>query len=258
MKQTITLWCIQPILILLFFFANVCVCVVTRLTGYAESLCIPDQISALFLHPDQSDWVKAGQDAAVEATCTLLDTWEHNVKGVTSSIDDNKMYQNTPSHQCWSGCSCIPWHHKIPRPVVFWISGQTLSIQMNGGRYQWQHALCDVPRTGVLAGPTGTDRSLRCTGLPGNNQIKIYHCYMTHRCYWIRSQCELTVQLYFTQSSQKRLAENFLRMTTVKPKSKHWPAPMIVPVNNMHTDRLFICCNDVILHDDMIGYYNIL
>lgn len=40
---------------------------------------------------------------------------------------------------------------------------------------------------------------------------------------------KLTVQLCLTQSSQKRLAENFLLITTVIPKSKHWPTPMMVP-----------------------------
>lgn len=40
----------------------------------------------------------------------------------------------------------------------------------------------------------------------------------------------LTVQLYFTQSSQKCDAENFLRMTTVMPRSRHCPTPTMFPV----------------------------
>lgn len=39
----------------------------------------------------------------------------------------------------------------------------------------------------------------------------------------------LTVQLYFTQSSQKCEAENFLRMTIVMPCSKHCPIPTMFP-----------------------------
>lgn len=39
----------------------------------------------------------------------------------------------------------------------------------------------------------------------------------------------LTVQLYFTQSSQKCEAENFLRMTTVIPCSRHCPIPTMFP-----------------------------
>lgn len=39
----------------------------------------------------------------------------------------------------------------------------------------------------------------------------------------------LTVQLYFTQSSQKCEAENFLRMTTVMPCSRHCPTPTMFP-----------------------------
>lgn len=39
----------------------------------------------------------------------------------------------------------------------------------------------------------------------------------------------LTVQLYFTQSSQKCEAENFLRMTMVMPCSKHCPIPTMFP-----------------------------
>lgn len=46
----------------------------------------------------------------------------------------------------------------------------------------------------------------------------------------LEQDCGLTVQLCLTQSSQKRLAENFPRITTVKPKSKHCPTPMMVPV----------------------------
>lgn len=41
----------------------------------------------------------------------------------------------------------------------------------------------------------------------------------------------LTVQLYFTQSSQKCEAENFLRMTIVMPCSRHWPTPTMFPVD---------------------------
>lgn len=40
----------------------------------------------------------------------------------------------------------------------------------------------------------------------------------------------LTVQLYFTQSSQKCEAENFLRMTIVMPCSRHCPTPTMFPV----------------------------
>lgn len=39
----------------------------------------------------------------------------------------------------------------------------------------------------------------------------------------------LTVQLYFMQSSQKRLAENFLLTTTVSPFIRLWPTPMMLP-----------------------------
>lgn len=39
----------------------------------------------------------------------------------------------------------------------------------------------------------------------------------------------LTVQLYFTQSSQKCEAENFLRMTIVMPCSRHCPTPTMFP-----------------------------
>lgn len=39
-----------------------------------------------------------------------------------------------------------------------------------------------------------------------------------------------TVQLYLTQSSQKREAENFFLMTTVMPWIKHWPTPTMFPV----------------------------
>lgn len=56
--------------------------------------------------------------------------------------------------------------------------------------------------------------------------------FVDHLSCW---QCVLTVQLCLTQSSQKRLAENFLLITTVKPKSKHWPTPMMVPVFPINT-----------------------
>ena len=39
----------------------------------------------------------------------------------------------------------------------------------------------------------------------------------------------LTVQLYFTQSSQKCEAESFLRMTIVMPCSRHCPTPTMFP-----------------------------
>lgn len=39
----------------------------------------------------------------------------------------------------------------------------------------------------------------------------------------------LTVQLYLTQSSQNREAENFFRITTVMPWSKHCPIPTMFP-----------------------------
>lgn len=39
----------------------------------------------------------------------------------------------------------------------------------------------------------------------------------------------LTVQLYLTQSSQKREAENFFLMTTVMPCIIHWPTPTMLP-----------------------------
>lgn len=45
---------------------------VTRLTRYAESLCIPEHLSVL-LDTDQSDGIKSGQNAAVEATRPNLD-----------------------------------------------------------------------------------------------------------------------------------------------------------------------------------------
>ena len=39
----------------------------------------------------------------------------------------------------------------------------------------------------------------------------------------------LTVQLYLIQSSQKREAENFFRITTVMPWSRHCPIPTMFP-----------------------------
>lgn len=39
----------------------------------------------------------------------------------------------------------------------------------------------------------------------------------------------LTVQLYLIQSSQNREAENFFRITTVMPWSRHWPTPTMFP-----------------------------
>ena len=38
-----------------------------------------------------------------------------------------------------------------------------------------------------------------------------------------------TVQLYLTQSSQNRLAENFFRITTVHPFKNAWPTPRMPP-----------------------------
>lgn len=40
------------------------------------------------------------------------------------------------------------------------------------------------------------------------------------------------MHLYLMQSSQKRLAENFLFTTTVRPWIRHWPTPMILPDMN--------------------------
>lgn len=42
----------------------------------------------------------------------------------------------------------------------------------------------------------------------------------------------LTVQRYLAQSSQKRLAENFFLMTTVRPWSRHCPTPMMFPAKH--------------------------
>lgn len=39
----------------------------------------------------------------------------------------------------------------------------------------------------------------------------------------------LTVQLYLIQSSQNREAENFFRITTVMPWSRHCPIPTMFP-----------------------------
>ena len=46
----------------------------------------------------------------------------------------------------------------------------------------------------------------------------------------------LTVQLYLTQSSQKREAENFFLMTTVMPCIRHWPIPTIFPEDKQHKE----------------------
>lgn len=43
------------------------VCVLTGQTRYTESPWIPEQLSVLAPHPDQSDGVHAGQDATDEA-----------------------------------------------------------------------------------------------------------------------------------------------------------------------------------------------
>lgn len=37
------------------------------------------------------------------------------------------------------------------------------------------------------------------------------------------------MHLYLVQSSQKRLAENFFLITTVRPWMRHWPTPMMLP-----------------------------
>lgn len=54
-------------------------CVLTRQTGYAEPMSVPEQLRVLVLHSDQSDGVEAGQDATVEATCSHLHMWEHKI-----------------------------------------------------------------------------------------------------------------------------------------------------------------------------------
>lgn len=68
----------------------------------------------------------------------------------------------------------------------------------------------------------------RPVSIDSRESIGQLSCSWTHLLWqWVP-----TVQLCLTQSSQKWLAENFLLTTTVKPKSKHWPTPMMVPVNS--------------------------